>query len=43
MTARLIMYTTTFCGPCQRLKVQLGDASIEFDDAVTPCSCEIAS
>ncbi len=32
MTARLIMYTTTFCGPCQRLKIQLGEANIDFDE-----------
>ena len=32
MTARLIMYTTTFCGPCKRLKVQLDEANIDFDE-----------
>lgn len=32
MTAPLTMYTTTFCGPCQRLKVQLNEANIDFDE-----------
>ena len=32
MSAPLTVYTTTFCGPCRRLKSQLGEASIEYDE-----------
>lgn len=30
MSAPLTLYTTSFCGPCKRLKVQLDDAGISY-------------
>lgn len=32
MRAAMIMYTTTWCGYCQRLKAQLGREQIPFEE-----------
>ena len=31
-TAVVTVYTTTWCGPCKRLKAQMGRAGIEFTE-----------
>ena len=31
-TAVVTVYTTTWCGPCKRLKAQMGRAGVEFTE-----------